>query len=566
MDAISLVTPHVKIAIRPQAPDFVPNAIANAYRTAWFGRPGPAFVDLPADVISGKSKPALAKLLALKNPPTAPLSPGVDSARLLQAAEIIRSSKAPLLVVGKGAAYARAEKSIRSFVKATKIPFLPSPSGKGIIPDSHPLNASSARSTALKEADVALVLGGRLNWIFHHGEAPKWNPNVKIIQVDISAEELGRNGGDPNLAILGDVNVAVPLLQELLKDWEFDHGGSGFAGKLAQSKEKNEKVALKAATNSQLPLKFEYAFTVIKETLHRLSPPEQGGVVYVSEGSQTMDIGRSIFLLEHPRLRLDAGTYATMGLGLAYTIAAHDAYNSPRAQAVSGPARRKKIVALEGDSAFGFSAMEVETMARHRMDVLIFIMNNGGIYHGDAKTKDEFTAKQAQSVGPKSLRSWALSHQVRYEKLAEACGGKGYFVQTADELRQATEEGFRATVPVIVNVVLDSGKIENNVVSCALYLFILISAYNHSSSRGRLQWRQKQTYNQISGFPCSNIDFTSSTVAGIMAPSAGLFLLLKSSPSLISSDLFDIRKHLHISENVTHSTPSWLLMCSMSLS
>ena len=465
MDAIALVTPHVKLAIRPQAPDFVPNAIANAYKTAWYGRPGPTFIDLPADVISGKSKPALAKLLGLKGTIPPPPVAGVDPSRIKAAAEVLRNAKAPILVVGKGAAYARAEGVIRAFVEATGVPFLPSPSGKGIIPDSHPLNTSSARSTALKHADVALVLGARLNWIFHHGEAPKWNPNVKIIQVDISAEELGKNGGDPNLAILGDINIAVPELQKALGGWGFESKGSDYAAKLAQTKEKNEKGALQKAMNAELPLKFEYAFTIIKDTLHKLSPPENGGVVYVQEGSQTMDIARSIFPLEHPRLRLDAGTYATMGLGLAYMVAAHAAYNAPNAQASSGPAKRKKIVALEGDSAFGFSAMEVETMARNQMDILIFIMNNGGIYHGDAKTKQEFDAKQAEAIGPKSLRSWALSHQVRYEKLAEAVGGKGYFVQTAEELKQATIEGFNAKVPVVVNVVLDSGRIENNVVS-----------------------------------------------------------------------------------------------------
>jgi 2-hydroxyacyl-CoA lyase 1 len=251
-----------------------------------------------------------------------------------------------------------------------------------------------------------------------------------------------------------------------LAGWKFQAIDSEYASKLAQTKAKNEQVALQKAMNAELPLKFEYAFTIIKDTIHNLSPPEEGGVVYVSEGSQTMDIGRSIFPLEHPRLRLDAGTYATMGLGLAYMIAAHDAYNAPQAQAQSGPAKRKKIVALEGDSSFGFSAMEVETMARNQMDVLIFVMNNGGIYHGDAKTQEEFKVKQGEAVGPKSLRSWALSHQVRYEKLAEAVGGKGYFVRTAEELRQATIQGFKATVPVVVNVVLDSGRIENNVVSC----------------------------------------------------------------------------------------------------
>ena len=235
MDAISLVTPHVKLAIRPQAPDFIPNALSNAYRTAWYGRPGPTFVDLPADVINGKSKPALAKMLALKGTVPPPPLAGVDAERIRTAAEVLRNAKAPLLVVGKGAAYARAEGVIRDFIEATKIPFLPSPSGKGLIADSHPGNTSSARSTALKLADVALVLGGRLNWIFHHGEAPKWNSNVKIIQVDICAEELGRNGGDPNLAILGDINIAVPELQQALSGWRFQGNGSEYAAKLVWS-------------------------------------------------------------------------------------------------------------------------------------------------------------------------------------------------------------------------------------------------------------------------------------------------------------------------------------------
>lgn len=140
-----------------------------------------------------------------------------------------------------------------------------------------------------------------------------------------------------------------------------------------------------------------------------------------------MDISRSIFPLENPRLRLDAGTYATMGVGLSYAIAAWDAYNAPNAQASSGPAKRKKIVAIEGDSAFGFSGMEVETMARMGMDIAIFVINNGGICFGDSNTPDDWKTKQDKTMrGEPGFRSWALGWEVKYQKLAEACGGIGF--------------------------------------------------------------------------------------------------------------------------------------------
>ena len=175
-----------------------------------------------------------------------------------------------------------------------------------------------------------------------------------------------------------------------------------------------------------------------------------------------MDISRSVFPLEHPRLKLDAGTYATMGIGLGYAIAAHCAYNIPSPEASSGPkAGRKKIVCIEGDSAFGFSMAEVETMARYGMDILIFVVNNGGVYHGDSADVDTFLMKQRNTIeGSKEggLRSSSLGWEVGYEKVAEMCGGKGFLVRKPDELARATEEGFAANVPVVVNVIIEAGQ------------------------------------------------------------------------------------------------------------
>lgn len=175
-----------------------------------------------------------------------------------------------------------------------------------------------------------------------------------------------------------------------------------------------------------------------------------------------MDISRSVFPVEYPRLRLDAGTYATMGVGLGYAIAAHCAYNLPSPEALAGPqSDHKKIVCLEGDSAFGFSLAEVETMARYGMDILIFVVNNGGVYHGDSADSDAWLQKQKNTINGKlqgGLRSSSLGWEVGYEKIAEMCGGIGYLVRTPEELAKATEAGFKAKVPVVVNIIIESGQ------------------------------------------------------------------------------------------------------------
>lgn len=356
--------------------------------------------------------------------------------------------------------------------------------GKGVLPDSHPLNTASARSTALREADVVLLLGARLNWIFHFGDAPKWNPAAQFIQVDIDPQALGLNNPTSHLSLWGDLRTIVPQIASALGTWHYDPNISPFTSHLSASRNRNlETAARKAAVETQ-PMTYALALSTIERTLRRLSPPDDGGIVYVSEGANTMDISRSIFPVSHPRLRLDAGTHATMGVGLGYAIAAWEAYNGAAGEGSSGPSpgegkrKGKKVVCLEGDSAFGFSAMEVETMARYGMDVLVFVINNGGVYHGDSDSADEWlklqqhTLQQSiQTTRPakngdsdagketkKGLRSTSLGFEIGYEKLAEACGGSGYLVRTPDELAKATEKGFRDERVCVVNVIVEAGK------------------------------------------------------------------------------------------------------------
>ena len=333
---------------------------------------------------------------------------------------------------------------------------------KGLVPDSSKHNVSAARSTAMKEADVVLVLGAKLNWILSFGLPPKWNANVKIIQVDISADELGKNGGDAHLSVIGDVGVVVDQLLAEIGEWRWQGNSTSFYRNLQAAKTRNTEKAMKKAAVDTIPITFERAFDVIKSTLDVLSDPKHGDIIFVSEGANTMDISRSIFTMEQPRTRLDAGTYATMGVGLGYAIAAYSAYNFPRPEGLAGKqGSRKKIVAIEGDSAFGFSGMEVETMARYQMDVLIFVMNNSGIYRGDADTSEKWEERRKNTVAGttndgKGLSAWSLGYQTAYEKMAEMVGGVGIVARTPEKLKKATEDGFNAKVPVIVNVIIDA--------------------------------------------------------------------------------------------------------------
>jgi 2-hydroxyacyl-CoA lyase 1 len=456
MDAITLVKPHAKLAARPPYAHMIPKFIKDGYRAAMFGRPGPAFIDLPADLIMGHYEIPRNQLSPISEIPLG----AAPEHKIRQAVDVLKAAKGPLLVVGKGAAYSRAEKQIRKLVEQTGIPFVPTPMGKGIVADSSPHNFSAARSTALKEADVVLLLGARLNWILAFGLPPKWKPGVKIIQVDIAADELGKNGGDPSLGLVGDVGLVVDQITSQLGSWRWDGQSTPFYKTISAAKDRNSQKAAKKAAVDKVPMTYEHAFDVIKKTLDGLSNPKEGDIVYCSEGANAMDISRTIFTMEHPRTKLDAGTFATMGVGLAYAIASYAAYNFSEPEGSAGGKGRKKIVAIEGDSAFGFSGMEVETMGRFKMDILIFVINNSGLYRGDTEDVKQWQERQNVTVSGgtkdgKGLSAMSLGYETEYHKIGEYAGGKGYVVRTPDELRKATEEGFKAKVPVVVNVIVD---------------------------------------------------------------------------------------------------------------
>jgi 2-hydroxyacyl-CoA lyase 1 len=258
--------------------------------------------------------------------------------------DLLRNAERPLIVFGKGAAYARAENELKRLVESTGIPFLPTPMGKGLLPDTHELAASAARSLAIGKCDVALVVGARLNWLLHFGEPPKWSKDVKFILVDVSEEEIELR--KPHLGLVGDAKKVLELVNKEIKEDPFCLG-KNHPWLEAISKKARDNVSRMEAQLAKdvVPFNFLTPMRIIRNAILEVGSPAP---VLVSEGANTMDVGRAVLVQTEPRTRLDAGTWGTMGVGLGYCIAA----------AVAEPHRL--VVAVEGDSGFGFSAMEVE--------------------------------------------------------------------------------------------------------------------------------------------------------------------------------------------------------------
>lgn len=435
LDQVSYLAPHTKFAARPSSLETLPSLIEKAYRTSYFGRPGATYIDLPADYIQGTASQS--HVVKVSPPGLVPRT-SADPARIAQAVALLKDARSPLLILGKGAAYSRSENVIRDFQKDAQLPFLPTPMGKGVLPDSSPLNVSAARSAALKSADVILLVGARLNWILHYGEAPKFRKDVKIIQIDISAEELGNNTSQASLGIAGDIGLVVLQLHESMKKLNVKHFG-GLGPHLPQAiediKSKNTAKAEKVESNPVVPLKYQPVYKVIRDVLSK----SKRKVVYVSEGANTMDISRSSFPLQEPRTRLDAGTNATMGVGMGYAIAAKAA--EPESL----------VIAIEGDSAFGFSLAEIETAVRSNLPIIVVVMNNSGVYHG-------IDPARYDTVDTNPLPATALQLDTKYHLLAEAFGAKGYEVRTLEQVESALSDAIASNQVAILNVIIESGK------------------------------------------------------------------------------------------------------------
>ncbi|MBL4721617.1 MAG: oxalyl-CoA decarboxylase [Alphaproteobacteria bacterium] len=420
---VALAEPYCKFAHAVEDAARIPFYVEQAIRYSIYGRPGPVYLDMPDDVIQQEvDEASVMPAATVAEPPrTQAMQEDVEAAL-----DALESAERPLVICGKGMAWSRAEEEVRSFVERTQIPFLASPMGKGVMDDNHPLSVGAARSLALKDADVIFLMGARLNWIMHFGQPPRFGKDVRIIQLDISAESIHQNV-QAEVALVGDGKAIVSQMNKALegRQW-FCPDDTPWKKSIAAKAAENAKMIQPMIEDNSAPTNYYRA-------LRDISPWIPDDAIIIGEGANTMDIGRTQMPNSLPRHRLDAGSYGTMGIGMGFAVAA----------AVVNP--DKAVVSVSGDSAIGFSGMEMETCCRNKLPVKIVVLNNGGIGGGIDKLPDNV----------KEIPPGVLTVGARYDKMMEAFGGKGILVEDPADLKAALDEAMAFDGPALVNVILD---------------------------------------------------------------------------------------------------------------
>src|ERR1700749_2388061 len=436
MDQLAIAKPLCKAAFRVLHAADIGIGLARAIRAAVSGRPGGVYLDLPAKLFGQVMEAGAGKKSLVKVIDAAPAQvPAPDAIK--RALEVLKSAKRPLIILGKGAAYAQADDAIRDFVEKSGVPFLPMSMGKGLLPDTHPQCAGAARSTVLKDSDVVMLIGARLNWLLSHGKGKTWgDAPKKFIQIDIEPKEMDSNV-EIVAPVVGDIGSCVSaMLSAMGNSWQA--APADWMSAVAKKREENVGKMAPRLMNNNSPMDYHGALGVLRTIVK-----ERPDAMLVNEGANTLDLARGIIDIYQPRKRIDVGTWGTLALGMGYAIAAAIETGKP-------------VLCIEGDSAFGFSGMEVETICRYQLPVCIFIFNNDGIYRGTDVNKP------GPDPGPTGFVKGA-----RYDKMMEAFGGVGINATSPDELKRAVNAAMDSGKPTLINAVIDpaagseSGRIGN---------------------------------------------------------------------------------------------------------
>ncbi|HEX2257401.1 MAG TPA: oxalyl-CoA decarboxylase [Afifellaceae bacterium] len=438
MDQLNIAKPHCKAAFRVLHAEDIGIGVARAIRAAVSGRPGGVYLDLPGKLLAKVMDAEAGRKSLVKVIDPAPAQIPAPAA-VRRALDVLKGAKRPLIILGKGAAYAQADDAIRSLVETSGVPFLQMSMAKGLLPDTHPQSAGAARSLVLKDSDVVMLIGARLNWLLSHGKGKTWGEphSKKFIQIDIEPKEMDSNV-EIAAPVVGDIGSCVSaLLQEMGGSWPAPP--SDWIEAVKARRDANiEKMAPRLMKNTA-PMDFHGALGALRNVIK-----ERPDAILVNEGANTLDLARGIIDMYQPRKRLDVGTWGVMGIGMGFSVAAAVETGKP-------------VLAVVGDSAFGFSGMEVETICRYNLPVCVVVFNNNGIYRG----VDE------NPTGGPDPSPLVFVKGARYDKMIEAFGGVGIHATTPDELKRAVDAAMDSGRPTLINAAIDpaagteSGRIGN---------------------------------------------------------------------------------------------------------
>ncbi len=436
MDQLAIAKPLCKAAFRVLHAQDIGIGVARAIRAAVSGRPGGVYLDLPAKLFSQVMDAEAGRKSLVKVIDPAPAQIPAPSA-VQRALDVLKTAKRPLIILGKGAAYAQADEEIRTLIEKSGIPFLPMSMAKGLLPDTHPQCAGAARSLVLKESDVVMLIGARLNWLLSHGKGKTWgDAPKKFIQIDIEPKEMDSNV-EIAAPLVGDVGSCVAALIQGMGD-KWPAPPADWINTVKAKREENVAKMAPRLMNNRSPMDFHGALGALRTVVK-----ERPDAILVNEGANTLDLARGVIDMYQPRKRLDVGTWGVMGIGMGFSIAAAIETGKP-------------VLAVVGDSAFGFSGMEVETICRYNLPVCIVVFNNNGIYRG--------TDVNPAGTDPATT---VFVKDARYDRMMEAFGGVGVNATTPDELKRAVDQAMDSGRPTLINAVIDpaagseSGRIGN---------------------------------------------------------------------------------------------------------
>jgi thiamine pyrophosphate-dependent acetolactate synthase large subunit-like protein len=418
---VALAAPACKWTGQVDSTERIGEWVFLALGRALAGRPGGAYLDFPGELVARKIPEERARLR--------PRAPGIarphpDPAAIERVADLLAAAERPLLLVGKGAAWADAGEAIARLADLG-IPCVTSPMGRGVLPDDHPGFLNGARSQALRGADAILAIGARLNWIFGFGRAPRYREGVRIAQIDVAPEEF-TSGAEVEIGITADAAIAAQALAATLAGRRLAVAESPWLAELRAARAENE-AGLRAVLDSDaVPINPYRLAREIRDALPR-------EVTLSVDGETIMGICRTVLPSFSGRSRLNAGTTGCMGTGAPYAIGA----------ALARPERPS--VAVLGDYAFGTALQDVETAARVGAKVVFVVANNEGI--AGHMLQDHFLPPGAPRI--------AALLPARYEKVAEMVDGHAELVERPEEIRPALLRALAADRVSVVHVRID---------------------------------------------------------------------------------------------------------------
>jgi thiamine pyrophosphate-dependent acetolactate synthase large subunit-like protein len=427
MDQVGMFKPITKWSERVMDARRIPEIINKAFRVATSGQPGPVYIDLPGDVLYREVDEN--QVSFPKMPHSVPRVSG-DPDLVKKAIALLKDAKRPVIITGTGILWSRAMEELKQFVELSGIPFYTTPQGRGVIEEDHKLSFLGARNQAWKEADVVLFIGTRLNFIVGFGLPPRFAEGVKVIQVDISDEEIGRNR-PVDVGIIGDAKM---VLQQLTKEGrDVFHGRKELAwvdtlrGYDKRATEKSQALL----NTDQTPIHPLRLCKEVRDFMDR-------DAIIVVDGHEILNFARQSIPTNVPGHRVNAGPNGCMGVAVPFGLGAKVA--KPNTQ----------VIVLSGDGSFGMNGMEIDTMIRHNIPAIIVVSNNGG-----------WAGAGVMTAG----RDLGYS---RYDKMAEVFGAHGEFVERAQDIRPALERAVKSGKPAVVNVVTDPSA-RSSTVSFAAY-------------------------------------------------------------------------------------------------